>query len=157
QIMTYFYYYACLPVLHVFFVLLLRRPPRSTLFPYTTLFRSLLCSVIRPSSRVARTRCRAAPRTATPTPPSPQRTACRGASPPPALLQSACGKSCRSPAARKSAPACQLLRKCRSLCPVRKRHPHRRPLRPPAPPAGAAGDWARPAAAACSADRPLRT
>src|SRR5439155_24212828 len=26
--------------LHVFFFLLLRRPPRSTLFPYTTLFRS---------------------------------------------------------------------------------------------------------------------
>src|SRR3712207_8791355 len=26
---------------HMFFVLMMRRPPRSTLFPYTTLFRSL--------------------------------------------------------------------------------------------------------------------
>src|SRR3712207_7010495 len=26
-----------------FFFLMIRRPPRSTLFPYTTLFRSLLC------------------------------------------------------------------------------------------------------------------
>src|SRR5258708_15255683 len=28
----------------VFFFLMIRRPPRSTLFPYTTLFRSLLCA-----------------------------------------------------------------------------------------------------------------
>src|SRR3712207_7069759 len=28
-----------------FFFLMIRRPPRSTLFPYTTLFRSLLCTV----------------------------------------------------------------------------------------------------------------
>src|SRR5438874_13666214 len=28
------------PLLSVFFFLLIRRPPRSTLFPYTTLFRS---------------------------------------------------------------------------------------------------------------------
>src|SRR3712207_8679122 len=28
--------------MHIFFVLMIRRPPRSTLFPYTTLFRSLL-------------------------------------------------------------------------------------------------------------------
>src|SRR2546422_5735789 len=27
--------------MHVFFFLMIRRPPRSTLFPYTTLFRSL--------------------------------------------------------------------------------------------------------------------
>src|SRR2546428_7329716 len=27
-----------------FFFLMIRRPPRSTLFPYTTLFRSLLCA-----------------------------------------------------------------------------------------------------------------
>src|SRR5437588_1831647 len=26
-----------------FFVLMIRRPPRSTLFPYTTLFRSIVC------------------------------------------------------------------------------------------------------------------
>src|SRR5690348_17673197 len=28
-------------VMHLFFFLLIRRPPRSTLFPYTTLFRSM--------------------------------------------------------------------------------------------------------------------
>src|SRR5256885_12260320 len=38
----------------VFFFLMIRRPPRSTLFPYTTLFRS------RPQER--RCRCRSAPR-----------------------------------------------------------------------------------------------
>src|SRR2546429_7878978 len=27
--------------LHIFFFLMIRRPPRSTLFPYTTLFRSI--------------------------------------------------------------------------------------------------------------------
>src|SRR3712207_9250601 len=32
-------YYLC-PVLLLFFFLMIRRPPRSTLFPYTTLFRS---------------------------------------------------------------------------------------------------------------------
>src|SRR5689334_24020075 len=31
---------ACFHVLYVFFFLMIRRPPRSTLFPYTTLFRS---------------------------------------------------------------------------------------------------------------------
>src|SRR2546427_6402760 len=30
-----------------FFFLMIRRPPRSTLFPYTTLFRSLNCQAIR--------------------------------------------------------------------------------------------------------------
>src|SRR5260221_11093309 len=30
------------PLCHFFFFLMIRRPPRSTLFPYTTLFRSLL-------------------------------------------------------------------------------------------------------------------
>src|SRR5215213_10784470 len=33
------------PVLPAFFFLMIRRPPRSTLFPYTTLFRSRLWSV----------------------------------------------------------------------------------------------------------------
>src|SRR3712207_7402653 len=32
--------------IHVFFFLMIRRPPRSTLFPYTTLFRSLLGNVL---------------------------------------------------------------------------------------------------------------
>src|SRR5205807_8634444 len=31
----------------LFFFLLIRRPPRSTLFPYTTLFRSCRCSALR--------------------------------------------------------------------------------------------------------------
>src|SRR2546430_11949534 len=31
----------CLCLISVFFFLMIRRPPRSTLFPYTTLFRSL--------------------------------------------------------------------------------------------------------------------
>src|SRR3712207_7909546 len=30
-------------LLHFFFFLMIRRPPRSTLFPYTTLFRSRCC------------------------------------------------------------------------------------------------------------------
>src|SRR5256885_16486241 len=30
----------CYPRIHFFFFLMIRRPPRSTLFPYTTLFRS---------------------------------------------------------------------------------------------------------------------
>src|SRR5258708_24431269 len=32
--------YLCPPLLYSFFFLMIRRPPRSTLFPYTTLFRS---------------------------------------------------------------------------------------------------------------------
>src|SRR5260221_12854507 len=32
-----------------FFFLMIRRPPRSTLFPYTTLFRSRSCSAARPA------------------------------------------------------------------------------------------------------------
>src|SRR5437773_8921118 len=39
-----------------FFLLLLRRPPRSTLFPYTTLFRSSACA--RYDGRGARSRVR---------------------------------------------------------------------------------------------------
>src|SRR5258707_11011147 len=35
----------------IFFFLMIRRPPRSTLFPYTTLFRSLLPDVTPPISR----------------------------------------------------------------------------------------------------------
>src|SRR5271170_8293082 len=34
-------FYHCTIFLCVFFFLMIRRPPRSTLFPYTTLFRSL--------------------------------------------------------------------------------------------------------------------
>src|SRR3712207_6131306 len=32
----------CLPIRAIFFFLMIRRPPRSTLFPYTTLFRSIV-------------------------------------------------------------------------------------------------------------------
>src|SRR2546429_5545440 len=41
-------YFLYSPVSHYllsFFFLMIRRPPRSTLFPYTTLFRSLLCEL----------------------------------------------------------------------------------------------------------------
>src|SRR3712207_7258275 len=37
----YFRFLDSMSVLHMFFFLMIRRPPRSTLFPYTTLFRSL--------------------------------------------------------------------------------------------------------------------
>src|SRR5438132_7149710 len=36
-----FFAYFCLSLYFLFFFLMIRRPPRSTLFPYTTLFRSL--------------------------------------------------------------------------------------------------------------------
>src|SRR2546422_1873321 len=36
--------YTSLHDVHVFFFLMIRRPPRSTLFPYTTLFRSAICA-----------------------------------------------------------------------------------------------------------------
>src|SRR3712207_7949691 len=36
---------------------MIRRPPRSTLFPYTTLFRSVMVSVASSVCRVERTRC----------------------------------------------------------------------------------------------------
>src|SRR5260370_41045132 len=39
--MTCFLCFAISPVLLSFFFLMIRRPPRSTLFPYTTLFRSV--------------------------------------------------------------------------------------------------------------------
>src|SRR6266536_5959052 len=45
----------------IFFFLMIRRPPRSTLFPYTTLFRSSP-SRCRPRGRAPRWRCRAPPR-----------------------------------------------------------------------------------------------
>src|SRR5260370_20690865 len=35
----------CLPSQRSFFFLMIRRPPRSTLFPYTTLFRSVACTL----------------------------------------------------------------------------------------------------------------
>src|SRR5258707_1690119 len=42
--------YNCMLTTHlsIFFFLMIRRPPRSTLFPYTTLFRSLAGEPIRP-------------------------------------------------------------------------------------------------------------
>ena len=35
-----------------FFFLMIRRPPRSTLFPYTTLFRSLMCIKLMPNKNL---------------------------------------------------------------------------------------------------------
>src|SRR2546421_9863601 len=44
-----------LVILHfIFFFLMIRRPPRSTLFPYTTLFRSCRRAVPTQSARLAR-------------------------------------------------------------------------------------------------------
>src|SRR6266581_7649633 len=42
MIFMFFYYVSCnlLHIFSFFFFLMIRRPPRSTLFPYTTLFRS---------------------------------------------------------------------------------------------------------------------
>src|SRR3712207_8637537 len=37
--------------MHCIFFLMIRRPPRSTLFPYTTLFRSILQLVFEPNAR----------------------------------------------------------------------------------------------------------
>src|SRR3712207_9205520 len=45
--MIYYDWYAS-QVRYSFFFLMIRRPPRSTLFPYTTLFRSVLGLVHRP-------------------------------------------------------------------------------------------------------------
>src|SRR5438876_7021403 len=42
-------WYGCLLV-HYFFFLMLRRPPRSTLFPYTTLFRSTFPTTPQPTA-----------------------------------------------------------------------------------------------------------
>src|SRR3712207_7131798 len=41
-------------LINSFFFLMIRRPPRSTLFPYTTLFRSLLAPQTRLPRRLAR-------------------------------------------------------------------------------------------------------
>src|SRR6185437_16314415 len=40
DILEFCYAYFLLSIFHLFFFLMIRRPPRSTLFPYTTLFRS---------------------------------------------------------------------------------------------------------------------
>src|SRR5215471_19911066 len=49
-----FFYFPWPPFVFVFFFLMIRRPPRSTLFPYTTLFRSRT----RPSRHPRETRAR---------------------------------------------------------------------------------------------------
>src|SRR6266508_4577067 len=41
---------------HLFFFLMIRRPPRSTLFPYTTLFRSVGPAFVSLSGRVQKAR-----------------------------------------------------------------------------------------------------
>src|ERR1019366_9721667 len=46
-------YFFCL-FLCFFFFLMIRRPPRSTLFPYTTLFRSVLCRIFTRPSPICR-------------------------------------------------------------------------------------------------------
>src|SRR5947208_5700696 len=49
--------------LHLFFFLMIRRPPRSTLFPYTTLFRSFDAGVVHVRRQLDRTGERTAPKT----------------------------------------------------------------------------------------------
>src|SRR2546427_186775 len=49
-------------ILHIFFFLMIRRPPRSTLFPYTTLFRSPRTARLPGFPRPGRSRSRAAGR-----------------------------------------------------------------------------------------------
>src|SRR2546430_17687013 len=52
---SYFYYFQCLPrSFSFFFFLMIRRPPRSTLFPYTTLFRSCCLPARTPEPRPPR-------------------------------------------------------------------------------------------------------
>src|SRR6266480_1544253 len=65
-----------------FFFLMIRRPPRSTLFPYTTLFRSHAASDASPRTRPRGTRCRGAPlRRGPPAPEGARRSrGCRSAS-----------------------------------------------------------------------------
>src|SRR5258708_39325903 len=46
-------YFQLLSLFFSFFFLMIRRPPRSTLFPYTTLFRS-----VPPAASASRLRCR---------------------------------------------------------------------------------------------------
>src|SRR5208283_5945849 len=51
---SFYFYFSFL-----FFFLMIRRPPRSTLFPYTTLFRSRWRALSGESLRETRTRCAA--------------------------------------------------------------------------------------------------
>src|SRR2546429_2190517 len=46
-IMVHFFIFCVVPVDIFFFFLMIRRPPRSTLFPYTTLFRSVIDAQVR--------------------------------------------------------------------------------------------------------------
>src|SRR5258707_4657975 len=57
--------------MHRFFFLMIRRPPRSTLFPYTTLFRSAenRDADWSPQSRIAPATCRCSPQTRSATAP----------------------------------------------------------------------------------------
>src|SRR3989449_7467712 len=47
-------------LINIFFFLMIRRPPRSTLFPYTTLFRSRTCTRRTPRFIATRAACSAA-------------------------------------------------------------------------------------------------
>src|SRR2546427_9980570 len=44
-LLSFFLSFLCFFLCFFFFFLMIRRPPRSTLFPYTTLFRSLPCEM----------------------------------------------------------------------------------------------------------------
>src|SRR6266540_6789031 len=59
-IVSHFFHFESFISCFCFFFLMIRRPPRSTLFPYTTLFRSAPAASGRPAGR--RCRCRRPPR-----------------------------------------------------------------------------------------------
>src|SRR3712207_7413569 len=67
----------------VVFFLMIRRPPRSTLFPYTTLFRSCWRTRRRACPPASRRRCRSSRPCVTSSPAPPPRPASRRRRPPP--------------------------------------------------------------------------
>src|SRR2546428_8883748 len=60
RLFIFFYCHSVVAFVLFFFFLMIRRPPRSTLFPYTTLFRSPMRRRSRPGSRCITARCRTA-------------------------------------------------------------------------------------------------
>src|SRR2546426_8883443 len=58
----FFFNYRLSFVISLFFFLMIRRPPRSTLFPYTTLFRSMVGSLAACCARAASGHAAAPPR-----------------------------------------------------------------------------------------------
>src|SRR2546426_8515819 len=94
---------------------MIRRPPRSTLFPYTTLFRSATWEAARLTSGVRNSSCRAWPSTSTTIPPptvddtrSEEHTS---------ELQSPCNLVCRLLLEKKKQPRCTAPARGRTIHP----------------------------------------